>query len=363
MKKRIISSILAVTVILGMISLAGCTKSSGTSDKNNPTENKTDEIIEEDTAVDTYISQQQAYLELFRSAKDDNDYREKYVGGGLGIRYKVIDKPENNTFIYDGSELQFGFEGEAGWETTLGCLIYINGIPQTYHTDENENEMYLHSFAVEKDKTKSMKIYLTPNVGKAGEELYMQIVNFCGAAYRPLGSHDSLQPEGNAGTTFGPYKISMQVDGDGFNTSNIRNISNKDYTKTELSRLIYTREDGSIKNELEQTNFYNTFSRNIIENNKLHLFAEFGGGKGGEYIICAYLNGKVLKMYKANLPDDYSSRAVIDEYVEFTGEMLKEYDIQDYNIFYFIAMPANGNMGERIKSPSSIIASGKEVLQ
>lgn len=372
MKKKKFIYILSMLMLTGMLMLmAGCGKRTEKSDETDSGgETKEQQSTEAETSV--FVKEKEEYALLFKNAKDTNDYNEKWGGnstggGGLTCGISIKNKPEDGILRYNGNAIELEMEGDASWSTTMGCLVYINGIPQKYYTDTDKTEAYVHSFPVEKDKDGSMKIYFTPGIGKNNDTLDVLIKGLIGASYRPLGPHDYLYPEGNTSPmTTGEFKLQMQADGSGNTDISVTDASNIAYTKYELSKLISTRPDGSIENRLETTGFHNDFDRNIIENNKLHLFAEFGGGmEGGEYIITAYLNGRVLKVFRANLPKDYNSRAVIDDYFIFSDEKLEEYDIQDYNIIYYVAVPVGKGTAnsECRQGGKGIVASGREVLQ
>lgn len=352
MKKRV-----AIVMICAFVCITGCSNNERMNEKSSVKQEETSEKV---TSIDTYNE----YVEIFASAKDDNDYSKKYAEGNMTVKFNVVNRPENNTLYYNGNDIQLEIQGSAGFNTTLGCMIYINGIPQKYHTDKEKEKKYLHSFSVEKEQNRSVILYVSPNIGKSGDELNMNIVPVVGSAYRPLGPHDAMKPECDAKMLLDQYKVIMNTNSNVLDASAITDIKNVEYTKNELDELIFTRADGSIENRLEQAAFRNSFTRNVIEDNGLRLFSEFGGGSAGEYIVSAYLNGKVLKMYRVNL-QDYNSRAIVDDTIAFTAETLIEYDIQDYNSFYYIAVPVNNktNGGKQIQSDVGIVVSGKDVLE
>lgn len=358
MKKYLLSMVL-------ILCLTGCTKNTDKNVKESTEYSKTcqETVTEKATSVYEY----DAYKKLFADAKDSNDYYSKYDNaGGLKSACAWTNKPKDGVITYDGNPIQLELKYEASWDIAWGVLIYLNGIPQKYHTDISDEDRYIHPVSLKKDIEELSKVYFVPNIGNAGDELEMTVVLFCGADYRPLGAHDPLMPEGHPQGASEWCKINMRAKGTGFDETSITDISElTPYTEYELSQLVCTRPDGSIEDKLKEAGFKNiNFQRNAIEDGKLHLFTEFGGGYGGgEYIISAYLNGRLLRMYRANC-DDWRSRAVIRDDVTFTEDMLKEYDIQDYNLFYYMAVPVSKKINTgMITSENGSVISGRDVLQ
>ncbi len=350
---------ITVLMLCGILCITGCSQSKKTDAEKGSTSAQ-EGMTEAATSVDDFNE----YTELFKNAKDTNIYDEEYKGN-MGVGYDATIS-KNSTLTYNGEALQLGFSCEAGWDTTFGYLVYINGIPQKYHTDVSEEELYLHAVPLEKSKEKKVTLFIHPGSGKAGEELDMLIVPVLASGYRPLGPHDTVQPEGDAGKFHYWYKVKMDADAAGSNSPAVSVIDKlTNYTDYELSELIYTNPDGSLHNSLENAGFKNTHYRTVIEDKKLHLFIQFGGGdESATYMISAYLNGKVLKTWQVTLKD-YKSRAVIDEVFTFTDEMLEEYDVSDYNSYYYMAVPLDKKTdgGQQKQSTRGIVASGKEVLQ
>ncbi len=350
---------LTVLLLCGVLCVTGCSQ-------NKETDAETDSTSAQQgtTEAATSVDDFDEYEALFKNAKDTNVYDEEYEGS-VQVTFGKYTAP-NSTLTYNGEALQLEFSGEASWGTTFGYLVYINGIPQKYHTDASEEELYLHAVPLEKDKKKKVTLFIHPGSGKAGEELDMLIVAVLASGYRPLGPHDTVQPEGDAGTYRYWYKVKMEADAAGSDSYAVSVIDTlTDYTDYELSKLIYTLPDGSLRNDLENAGFKNIHNRTVIEDKKLRLFTQFGGGEeNATYMISAYLNGRVLKTWQVTLKD-YKSRAVIDEVFTFTDEMLKEYDVSDYNSYYYMAVPLDKktNNGQQKQSARGIVVSGKEVLQ
>ncbi len=350
--------LVVVWLLVCIISVLGCDDNLEIS--GNESENATSKVVEVATSVDGHNQ----YLELFNVAIDNNDYSKKYENGGLSVEFEIINKPKNSVVIYEGNPISLEINGKVGFDTTIGYLVFINGVPQVYYTDSNNEKLYMHFVAVDKNCVETVVLNIEPNAGKKGEEMNMIIVPLVGAKYRPLGAHDIMKPECGAGMLLAQYKIEMKVDGNVVSDMLVKEVANIAYTEYELSEFIYTRADGSIENKLSTPLFDSQFDRNIIENNKLRLFTEFGGGGAGEYIVCAYVNGILLQSYRCNIVD-YNSRVVINDTITFSEDMIKEYDIKDYNSFYYIAVPVDSktNGGKQVQSTVGIVVMGKEVLK
>lgn len=360
-KRRII---VCFCMLYALLCMAGCGKGSSENKESISNDSQQESKIPAETSVSVDIVNE--YIELFAAAKDENDYNKKW-SGSMNAGVKEINAPQDRILTYTGEAMQLEFQFHVGWDTTFGFFVYINGIPQKYHTNTSKEELYMHSVGAEKGEEGSVSIYVKPDVGKSGEELDLLVVPVIGALYRPLGAHDSIQPDLDAGRLKSRFKVKMQADGTGADVVDIKQIDTSvNYTEYELSKLIRTMPDGSIENKLENPSFHDTLYRGVIEDNKLRLFTGFGGGnEDGEYIVSAYLNGRLLRSYKVNPKKGYNSRVIIDDEFVFTEELLKEYNVLDYNSFYYIAVPVNQkfNGGQQVQSSKGIVVSGKEVLQ
>ena len=329
-------------IIMGMgvliTSISGC----GARSNEAGTESESS-VVEMQTSVDVTNT----YTDVFRQKEDTNDYLKNYTGS-VNAGAKIVDKPEGNTYIYNSEPIAVTVKGNASFDTTLGYLIFINGIPQKYYTDKESSKEYIHSEPANEGSDSEMTLYIEPDKGQAGEKLELTITEVIGAAYRPLGAHDPMQP-GCDVRVLGKYTIDMkaaaQSDNTGISDKDIKELEKINYTDYELSQLIKTYSDGSIENQLETVNFRNTYTQSVIENGKLHLFTEFGGAGKGEYIINVYLNGELLRTYRTAI-ENYLNRAVIDDYVEFDSDMLSRYSVEEYNTICYVAVPSAQSTGD-----------------
>lgn len=335
--------------------LIGCKSTPGSSNNDEITEN-----IQE-TSVD--ISDK--YADIFKQASDTNDYTKIYKNG-LSASFRIVNKPDNGMYEYSGEAIEIKINSQTSFDTTVGYLIYINGIPQKYYTDYDTTLQYMHYYDT-KDFTE-VTIYVRPDIGNNGETLNLTVADVIGAAYRPLGAHDPMQPGFDVKTLAG-YKIKINCDAytetnkETDLINNIEVLSPVNYTAYELGQMIITHSDGTVENKLENLNFVNTQTKSIIENSKLHMFTEFGGNVNGEYSIYVYLNGKLIKSYKTVL-SGYLSRAVINEDIAINEDMANKYEISDYNTLVYIAVPSGNNSKRNdIVVRDVIIVSGENVLK
>lgn len=343
MKKKII----IIGIGLLFITLLGCSNK-----KDNSLTKSSESIVEIQTSVDVANE----YTDVFRQEKDNNDYLKNYTDS-MRVSVKIINKPEGNTYIYNSEPIAVTVKGNASFDTTFGYLIFINGIPQKYYTDKESGKEYIHSEPANEGSDSEMTLYIVPDKGQTGDKLELTITDVIGAAYRPLGAHDPMQP-GCDVRVLGKYTIDMkaaaQSDNTGISDKDIQELEKINYTDYELSQLIKTYSDGSIENQLETVNFRNTYTQSVIENGKLHLFTEFGGAGKGEYIINVYLNGELLRTYRTTI-ENYLKRAVIDDYVEFDSDMLSRYSVEEYNTICYVAVPSAQSAGD-VLSVDGIVA-------
>ena len=111
-------------IIMGMgvliTSISGC----GARSNEAGTESESS-VVEMQTSVDVTNT----YTDVFRQKDDTNDYLKNYTGS-INAGVKIVNKPEGNTYIYNSEPIAVTVKGNASFDTTLGYLIFINGIPQ-----------------------------------------------------------------------------------------------------------------------------------------------------------------------------------------------------------------------------------------
>ena len=359
--KRKLAIVLALVVSL-------CTACSGNSNnKDNNSVNSSAAInasTETKTEVTTSVDTYNKYAELFDNAKDDSDYMSKYGSGegshGFGDSYYLDNHPEDGNFYYDGKPIELKFSYSTEVPSTVGVIICVNGMPQRYTTDFSDELLYVHTDTLTKEE-KYMTVYFEPSIGSSGDKLNLNVFAVRGAAYRPLGPHDPMQPEGWTGS-FSDYVLNMQADSVN-KQEEYEALEIIDYTESELKSYIKVNHEGVLINQLESAQIRNSFTRLAIEDGKFTIQSEVGGGDAGRYYVSAFLNGRLLKTYTADLKN-LKSRALLRDTFEVTDDMIKEYNIEDYNFLYILAVPENRAINGGLHlTASGMLVSGLEVLK
>ena len=87
-------------------------------------------------------------------------------------------------FEYNGGEFSFDYDySVTGNLDTVGFLLFLDGEPQSYKTDQNESYEYCHIFPSKETGTFTLSFY--PQHGNAGETLDLCIVSITNPDFRP----------------------------------------------------------------------------------------------------------------------------------------------------------------------------------
>lgn len=100
--------------------------------------------------------------------------------------YLIDDNTGESYIIYNGGELKVEYSvcATGMTEQGVGFMIFINGEPQLYRTDE-EDYKYMHNFYFEDNVENTISFYLIPTTGQKGETLELCIASIYYPDYLP----------------------------------------------------------------------------------------------------------------------------------------------------------------------------------
>lgn len=128
-------------------------------------------------------------------------------GGGylsVGPVDPYVDEDGNGVAIqYTGGEITLDYSiSGAGRGRNAGVMLFLDGMPQPYHTDTEEELAYMHFFSMPEDgDTIYFQLCFTPVTGKAGDTFHLSVCGVNNAQFKPdlittqsyAGYHDTLE--------------------------------------------------------------------------------------------------------------------------------------------------------------------------
>lgn len=100
-----------------------------------------------------------------------NDLQPFQEDGGFhsGINNQEI--TDNISYTYDGRELKIPYfiENTDTKDLVIGVMIFVDGIPQKYSYDEDNDKAYVKTVTVKSQERVNLFLYFSPSIGKKGE--------------------------------------------------------------------------------------------------------------------------------------------------------------------------------------------------
>lgn len=262
------------------------------------------------------------------------------------------EEEEEYSFIYNGGQLEIPYMmNGSGICTSIGFLIYMDGIPQPYMIKGVDEEYkYMHVIEGEENTDKEFVISFIPVTGKVGDKLTLSINSIANPSFIPdmvstfsYGmSHKSLEAV---------YDITFQKEDEcvleaADELSIMSNVSNKqtDIDKEEKTYI----QDKSLESELDlDTSVYSDLiiddhsmfidsKLDISDKDVVHVKYIMMGHPGIKYRVSFYLNHQLLADKTKNM----------QEFELATGKMNTiefDLDVSDYEegSLYAMAVPVN----------------------
>ena len=289
-----------------------------------------------------------------------------------GPRNPDVDKNEKlRPIVYDGKEIQYDYYVKAsGQAKNVGFLMYVNGIPQPYKTDQsNTDYKYMHIFNLENDDTEfPFSFRFSPVTGKKGEDLKVVILSIYNPSFEPdmdktssYGGYHAIlpatyslhlevdaKPLDTAGNdvygvaTFSNEPVTSQLF-DTLNNNGMRDIDMDIFNK-EVFNLLYF--DGELK----------TDNLRVNSSEKLRVQYMICGHADIEYETTFYINHQPIESSKGISHHTKISKGSIS-IITFEIETEK---LKDFNTFYIVSTPKNASdypdgIFESIKTQSILL--------
>lgn len=342
---------LALSVFL-IIGLAGCSSTEISDSKKDSLQN---------------------YREEDYSAEIDSWGTDSLVLGTVnhGIRRKEVKEIEMNGYIsYTGEEVTLPYAATTtGKATNLGFLLFIDGKPQTYHTDKYEEDRYCHVFHMEENVEKPFELRFTPSFGKVGELLPLTILS----VYYP-----DFKPDMQQTSSYGMYHQTLAVvcdikmETDAFadsvqmiNDDMVKDISvrekelTSDYFSGPISLQYGMQEitietlDSNIFNLALLDGEYRT-DHYLLPPKPFTTTFEICGTDGAEYDVTPFIDHMPIS--------DAQSVIVKKGKVSSLTYTIDPILLHDSSTFYFVAIPAGSKNSIQIKT-ASILLYKEDILQ
>ncbi|MCM1161865.1 MAG: hypothetical protein NC412_11645 [Roseburia sp.] len=324
-----IGKMLIAGLVCGTLFLAGCGK-----------EVSTDEFV---------IHDSESVEETESNAGDDEaSTKTEYIGTlQHGVNWTSDEK--DYSFVYKGGALEIPyFMQGSGICTSVGFLVYMNGIPQPYMIKDREEEYkYMHIIEGAENQNVDFTISFIPVTGKNGDKASIQIVSVANPSFIPdmtntfdYGmSHQAL--EANYAIVFQENAEAMpKVDDD------ICLLKTVYAQSTEIDKDEMEYMTGEAKPDLD-TYVYADLKidgasmlldrkSDILDKDTVHVAYIMMGHPGIKYRVCFYLNHQLLT--------DESGE--VCELELATGKMnILEFDMDVSQVrdasFYAVAIPVN----------------------
>lgn len=109
------------------------------------------------------------------------------IGGGsetimLGYKFGFVDFPEKCTYTGEPIELNMYYQN-GSFDLETGFLIFVDGIPQEYSINEQDEQSYMHKFDLKAGERRVTKISFQPNTGEKGDVLNLQFASMLEPSY------------------------------------------------------------------------------------------------------------------------------------------------------------------------------------
>ncbi|MBD5544815.1 MAG: hypothetical protein HDR01_11410 [Lachnospiraceae bacterium] len=321
--------ILVAGLVCGILLLVGCGK-----------DVSTDEFIFHDS---------ESVAETEANAGDDElSNKTKYIGTlQHGVNWAADEK--DYSFVYEGGALEIPYTiNGSGICTSVGFLIYINGIPQPYMIKDTEEEYkYMHIIEGDENQEVDFTISFTPVTGKTGDKVSLRIDSIANPSFIPdmtntfdYGmSHQALEAN---------YEILFQKDAETMPKVDdvICLLKTVCTQSTEIDKDEMEYMTGEAKPDLD-TPVYADLKidgdsmlldrkSDISGKDKVHIAYIMMGHPGMKYRICFYLNHQLLTDESGD----------VCELELATGKMsILEFDMDVSQVtdasFYAVAVPVN----------------------
>lgn len=366
--KKILTAFLAAALLLTACSE---NKSSNKQDADQNDSSATNQLNEYDPFADSNnnmsTTEQSSEYDPFANSNENTST----IAGNFNVG---VEWEEGKELVLDyAPTVSFRYFIENGGKTTdFGLLLFVNGIRQPYRTEEESENMIMHTFDVNQDQRKVQTIEFEPVVGEKGDEVMVEIVTM----FQP----DFIQKE-NSNYEFNhkisslyPSKMSVTQETDLSESkvcSEYEVTPISDELRQEFNTMSSSGETSS-ENSLDSQVYIETLKNNIFltpkdiqegkGDSKPFTTNDFVtlcmyGGESCKYRVSMYINHDLVTgaFDGADYIDMTSSQdSICKKKIDLESLNLS---LEEYNHLYFIAVPfyTNDNFGERMVLKSSSV--------
>lgn len=284
----------------------------------------------------------------------NNEINKQETIGTVSHGVNWSEEEEEYSFVYNGEQLEIPYVmNGSGICTSVGFLIYLDGIPQPYMIKGMDEEYkYMHVIEGEENTDTEFVISFIPVTGKTGDKVSLSINSIANPSFVPdmvstfnYGmSHQSLEAV---------YDITFHQDAEGASEAmdELRIMSNVSNKQTDIDKEEKTYiQDKSLESELDlDTSVYSDLiidnnsmlvdsKLNIVDKNIAHVSYIMMGHPGVKYKVNFYLNHQLLS----------DTSKDINEIELTTGKMNTiefDLDLSEFTdgTFYVVAVPVNAD--------------------
>lgn len=269
------------------------------------------------------------------------------IGGGsettmLSYKFGLIDFPENCT--YSGKPVEFDMYYQNGsFEVETGFLIFVNGIPQTYLINDQDESSIMHKFDLAAGERQVIHVSFVPNTGKKGDVMNLQFASMLEPSY--VTNQNENYGNNHRLLELTPSTLTFETD------SNGKDFSEYSIEKTELidqdiiDRYSLTSASAADTHMLK---LYDTFADVDIfsvDKGSVLLTLEDFGGAGAEYRTTIFID---------NIPIKIENKYDYAEYYLKEGNYIRQEikipvdNSEDKHSVYAVSVPVDTNSSGNI---------------
>ncbi len=234
--------------------------------------------------------------------------------------------------VYDGGEMHIGFHffvtGSIG-NDGIGLMLILNGTPQPYRTNENEDYSYLHTFYPPNKMggTINVELIFTPVIGKSGDNLLLQAFHLIEPDYDPTGETKGFRVTN--GSTCTDTQVIFNADPPACNRPDVPerivnlSVQEDDLTNNDISgwsaEKLQTQYSFKYTTDAAQSS---NMILNVSQESILHYHAEIFSPSIVQWSLILYIDNQPISVLSENeihFSTPNGKKAVIDITINMAG--------------------------------------------
>lgn len=227
-----------------------------------------------------------------------------------------LDVAQKHVLYYKGGEMKIPYKMKgSGIGTSAGFLIFLDGEPQPYKIDGEEEEYkYMHVLTGEEEEEKTFTIAFTPVKGKKGEQSKIKIVSLVNPTFMP-DMEETFAYGNNHSTLENSYDLEFKENADKMmeNKDSRKIIQNSSQQEEDIDKDLETKLEeyqlgdldleNRVTSYIEYNNDPETFgvsNLDITGIDKLHVTYVMMGHPKAVYKVNFYLNHQLVTLKNAS---------------------------------------------------------------